>query len=362
MDTSLRDRINQCQTLPTLPALAMEVLNLAQKEDADISEIAHVIGRDPALSSKILKTANSSFYARPQSIGTIHHALVILGLQSVKTLVLGFSLVNTFTKTKTRGFNHLEYWKRSIYSATAAKLLSETMSISQHEECFLASLLKDIGMLVLDQAVGAEYGKVHDKIKSHEELSDAEMSEFGMTHGEVSGHMARLWKLPPILEVPVDYHNRFDKAPPMDPTLKTIVEIVWLSEICASVFVDQDPASAIAKFRKHMQEFHNCPSAQCDSILDEIGAQTREIAPLFEISIGVGANFENILNKANETLLQITLKMQQEAADLQMQNQRLKVEATTDCLTGLANRAALDHFITEKFEAAIALASPFPCC
>jgi len=94
MNDQLLARIRQCPSLPSLPTIALEVLELAQREGVDIAEIARIISKDPALSGKILRTVNSSFYARAQAVGTISHALVILGLQSVKTLVLGFSLVS----------------------------------------------------------------------------------------------------------------------------------------------------------------------------------------------------------------------------------------------------------------------------
>src|SRR5579871_5412646 len=100
MNEQLVNRIRQCSTLPSLPAIAVQVLELAQKADVDIAEIARTISRDPALSTKILKTVNSSFYGRSQNISTISHALVILGLQSVKTLVLGFSLLTSLSKDK----------------------------------------------------------------------------------------------------------------------------------------------------------------------------------------------------------------------------------------------------------------------
>src|SRR5437899_9233018 len=120
MNDQLLQRVRQCPNLPTLPTIAMQVLDLTQRSDVDITEIARIISKDPALSSKILRTVNSSFYGRSQSISTISHALVILGLQSVKTLVLGFSLVSNLAKTKARGFKHIIYWRRSIYAATAA--------------------------------------------------------------------------------------------------------------------------------------------------------------------------------------------------------------------------------------------------
>src|SRR5215475_5014849 len=124
MNDQLVNRIKQCPNLPSLPAIAMQVLEMAQKADVDIAEIARIISKDPALSSKILRTVNSSFYGRSQHVSTISHALVILGLQSVKTLVLGFSLVTNLTKSKAKGFKHITYWRRSIYSATAARTIA----------------------------------------------------------------------------------------------------------------------------------------------------------------------------------------------------------------------------------------------
>jgi HD-like signal output (HDOD) protein len=100
MKEELLAQIRQCPNLPSLPAIAMEVLGLAQSDEVDLGEIARIISKDAALSSKILRTVNSSFYGRSQSVSQVSHALVILGLQSVKTLVLGFSLVGNLQKQK----------------------------------------------------------------------------------------------------------------------------------------------------------------------------------------------------------------------------------------------------------------------
>src|ERR1043165_5784069 len=140
MNEQLLQRIKQCPNLPSLPSIAMQVLDLAQKADADIAEIARIISKDPALSSKILRTVNSSFYGRSQNVSTISHALVILGLQSVKTLVLGFSLVSNLSKNKSKGFKHVTYWRRSIYAATAARSIAAKAGVVQQEEAFLAGL------------------------------------------------------------------------------------------------------------------------------------------------------------------------------------------------------------------------------
>src|ERR671912_1150303 len=157
MNEQLVNRIRQCPSLPSLPSIAIQVLDLAQRPEADIAEIARVISKDPALSGKILRTVNSSFYGRSQHVSTISHALVILGLQSVKTLVLGFSLVTNLAKTKSKGFKHITYWRRSIFAATAARTIAAKIGLVQQEEAFLTALLKDIGMLVLDLVLEEKY-------------------------------------------------------------------------------------------------------------------------------------------------------------------------------------------------------------
>src|ERR1043165_5485812 len=195
MNEKLLQRIKQCPSLPSLPSIAMQVLDLAQKADVDIAEIARIISKDPALSGKILRTVNSSFYGRSQHVSTISHALVILGLQSVKTLVLGFSLVTNLTKNKSKGFKHITYWRRAIYAATAARTIGAKIGLVQQEEVFLAALLQDIGMLVLDQILGEQYGQIHEKVSSHQELVAAEAAELQMTHADVAGVLAEQWNL-----------------------------------------------------------------------------------------------------------------------------------------------------------------------
>lgn len=354
MNPTLVDRIKQCPNLPSLPAIAMEVLDLTQKADVDIAEIARTISKDPALSGKILRTVNSSFYGRSQSVGTISHALVILGLQSVKTLVLGFSLVTNLAKNKGKGFKHLGFWKHSIYAATAARTLAAKLHIVQQEEAFLAALLMDIGVLVFDSVMGDEYGAVCEQVKTHEELYLAEQAALGMSHADAGSLLASIWKLPPLLATPIARHHA--PAEVSDVQLRKLTELVHLASRCADVFVDEQAAEPIAAVRQLCKDLHGLPDADADALLAEIGLKTKEAATLFEIQIGTAADYEGILKKANEALVEMTLQsqaqasvFQQQASSLAEQNQELRVKAETDGLTGLANRARFDHFMAEQF-------------
>lgn len=356
MNEQLVQKIRQCPTLPTLPAIALQVLELTQKKDVDIAEIAKAISKDSALSSKILKTVNSSFYGRSQTISTISHALVILGLNAVKTLVLGFSLVSNLSKSKPKGFNHLTYWRRSIYSATAARVLAGRMHVVQGEECFLAALLMDIGMLVLDQVVGEPYGQLCEPIASHARLPAAEFAALGMTHADVARLLAEQWRLPPVLSEPMTHHHAPSNVP--EPQVRKLADVVSLASRCADVFVDEKAAEAIGDVRKMCFDACSMGESDCDAMLEEVNRQTRQAAPLFEVTVP-NTTYEEILRKANDTLVELTLTTQQHAVTLQVQNQQLKVQATTDALTGLANRAQFDRFMAEKFALAVSLERPF---
>jgi diguanylate cyclase (GGDEF)-like protein len=357
MNEELIKKIRACPTLPSLPAIAVQVLELAQKDHVDIAEIARVISKDPALSLKILRTVNSSFYGRANTISTISHALVLLGLQAVKTLVLGFSLVGNLSKTKPKGFKHITYWRRSVYSATAARLLASKLQVLQQEECFLGALLMDIGMLVLDQVLGEEYGQAHESIPSHQQLADIERKTFGMTHAEASGIVAEQWRLPPVLAIPMASHDRPHDV--TDPALKKLAELVSLAGRCADVFVDERPADAITFARTALASTFQISEAESDAMIAEIGNRTKEIASLFEVNISDSGNFEAVLKRANETLVDLTLRSQQQAEKLAKQNIRLKEQAATDGLTGLANRASFDQFMQKEFSTASLNGSPF---
>ncbi|HTW95936.1 MAG TPA: GGDEF domain-containing protein [Tepidisphaeraceae bacterium] len=347
--SDIKDRIRNCPRLPTLPAIAIEVLEMAHRPEVDIAEIARAISRDPALSGRILKTVNSSFYARSQAVGTISQALVILGLQSVKTLVLGFSLVSNLAESPANAFDHLTYWRRSIYAASAARIIAHKVNLVQQEEAFLAALLSDIGMLVLDAVLGAEYGEIYSAAKSHQELAAGEIAKLGISHADAGAVLAEQWKLPPVLTIPIAFSHSTDKV--SDPCLKKLVELVELSGWCGDIFVSEQAAESIAVVRKRCETELGMNEAACDELLVEIGSRTKEVASLFDINIGASSGYEAILKKANEALVELTLQAQMRASALERQSQKLHEQATTDALTKLANRATLDRYLPDQIAA-----------
>src|SRR5207247_9242306 len=173
----------------------------------------------------------------------------------------------------------------------------------------------------------------------------------GTSHAEVTVFLVEQWKLPPALSAPMRPHHV--PAAVTDAAVKKLADVGYVAGLCADIFVEENPAASIGEARKYCAEHFKLSEADCDAMLAEIGNRTKEIAPLFEIKLGKASDFDEILKKANEALVELTLRTQQQAANLQQQNIRLKEQATVDALTGLANRARFDQFLAEQFAAAV---------
>jgi diguanylate cyclase (GGDEF)-like protein len=329
----------------------VQVLELPQKDHVDIAEIARVISRIRHSPRKFSARLTPALWAgqyhqhdQPRAgaagsaIGENAGAGIFAGGQSLKTKpkASSTSITGGAAFIRHRG----RYWPASCNV--------------QQEECFLGALLMDIGMLVLDQVLGEQYGNVHDTAGTHQLLAEAERKAFSMTHAEASGVLAEQWKLPPVLAVPMAAHDHPKDV--TDPALKTLAEIVSISGR-ARMFVDQNPADAVAFVRKAFAESFQIAEADCDAMMNEISIKTKEVASLFEVNISDGANYEAVLKRANETL-DLTLRSQQQAEKLQKQNMKLKEQAATDSLTGLGNRASFDQFLSNEFATALNLGLP----
>ena len=351
MNQDLLDRVFQSSRLPSLPTIALEVIALAQQQDVDVKQIAQTIQHDPALSGKILKTVNSSLYGLTHSISTISHALVVLGLNSVKTLALGFSLVGNLKNTGSQGFDHVSYWRRSLYSAASARALSQRAGIIQQEEAFLGGLLQDIGMVTLSQVLGEEYDALLRQAGAHHTaLRRYEVEELGLDHAEVGGALAERWQLPPLLVAPIRYH---EDATGVDGELLPLVRTVVLGNRVADIFLSTEgDGDALDTYYTQAEAWFDLERDQAEPLLKEIHEQTQEMGRLFDLPTGNLGNPDEILARANEALMQITLQSQQQARQLEQQNKQLLDEANTDALTGSSNRRAFAQFVAEQFEAA----------
>src|SRR3954464_12746710 len=157
MQMGLRQKLDSCKTLPSLPAVAVHVLRLCQRENFDIADVARAIGSDPALAGRVVALVNSPLFTLKREVTTLSHALVLLGANAVRTIALSFSVVSNLREHERPSFDQRAYWRRAIFAATAAQQLARVENLRGPVDAFLAGLLQDLGALALQQAVPEQY-------------------------------------------------------------------------------------------------------------------------------------------------------------------------------------------------------------
>ena len=348
MNQELIDRVLASPRLPSLPAIAIEVIELVSQPDVGIKRIAQTIQHDPALSSKILKTVNSSFYGQPKTISSVSQAIVVLGLETVRTLALGFSLVSNLRHGGGEGFDHLTFWKRSLYSAVAARAIAKTAGVAQEEEAFLGGLLQDLGMLAMAPVLGELYTEL---IRSAEgdfrKLFRLENETLETNHAEVGAALAESWRLPAILVEPIRHHETPRK---MQGELAPLVYCVALGNHAADVFMEESPGEALRDYFKACERWLSLEPVESEPLLGDIMPHATEMRRLFDLPTGDMGHADEILARANETLLELNMSAHQRQSELQQKNQQLTVQAETDPLTGIANRGKFNAVIREGFD------------
>jgi diguanylate cyclase (GGDEF)-like protein len=337
--------------------VAIQVLELIRKEDVGVQEIAGLIMNDPALASKIIKTVNSPFYGLTKQVATVSNALVILGLQAAKTLALGFSLMsNLKDRNDPGGFDYGRFWKRSIYAAVGSRVLAQELSLVQQEEAFLAGLLSNMGTLVMHLVIPAEFDPLLQKAgDDYPQLIKLCEEHLQVTPPAVASALAEKWQFPQVLARPIALHHSCDES---DPQLKPLVEAVASGVRLADVFVAEDPAPAIARARQELGARFALSPSDIEALLAKIGASATEAAKLLDVNIGHHRSYTEILDEAQEALIALSLQTQQQVQTIKREVQSLQIKATTDPLTGLANRARFDEFFEEQFVRAYQYARP----
>ena len=350
MSSPTLESVIECPTLPSLPAVALEVLSLMRDPNVPIKEIAEVVQNDQALAGKILKTVNSSYYGLASPCPTISRAMGYLGLNTVKSLVLGFSLVDTFSGISDGdGFDLTAYWRRGIYGAAGARLLARTTRAYDPDEAFIAALLQDVGMLAMITVMEGEYEAVLIGCPDHETVVAGERDIFGFDHCETGAALAAKWRLPENLIEAIRCHHNVEKAPPDHLQL---LKIITLGNTAARTLSDADARKALAQFRKHGVGWFAMDAKSLNQALEDVATGAKEISRLFDLDTGGGANVKTILGEAGEALIEHQVTIERERESLSEVNSELSKQALTDGLTGASNRKCFDELSAEAFEKA----------
>ncbi len=196
------------QHLASLPDIVMELLSSFASDDFEVNDIARKISCDQALSARVLRVANSSFFGLPGKVSTIQEAVVVLGFRAVRSMVLAVSMSNAFRTEHCRGFNAHDHQRHCLGASVAAWHLAGMIGCSR-DLAFTAGLLHDVGQLALASNFPLEYGSVLAYQRQHDcFITTAEREVLGLDHAEVGGLLAEIWHFPKSLRVAVAEHHQ----------------------------------------------------------------------------------------------------------------------------------------------------------
>jgi len=279
--SALDDIIKNSKELSSLPEIYIRVSELLDDEKSTSDQIGAVVQSDPALTARILKVVNSSYYGFPSEIATISQAVSILGRNPLRQLLMGTVLGGVFSRISNDVFLMDEFWQHSVQTAVIAKYCYEhIVSKRQSDEIFIAGLLHDIGCLI----IAHQLPEIATKIQRQVDSSDAniiavEEELLGFNHSQVADAIMQQWGLPSVLRSCALHHHSPQEAG--DYLIQAwIIHIAnQLSHIPLSTD-DNDVLTQLEKItgwetsglkKEHIVEAYHHASEQFNMVLDSLG-------------------------------------------------------------------------------------------
>jgi len=199
--------------LPSLPDIYLEVVEKINSPDVSVKAIEDTIAKDPAITAKTLQLVNSAFFGFGRQISTPGEAATLLGLDTIKHLVLSIGLFSQFGKNSVdlNGISLRMLADHSIRIGILAKRIaeSEQADLEMLDESYLSGFLHDIGKLVLAYNMLKEYGQVYALVQQHGTIFyQAEMEVLGTHHGAVGAYLLGLWGFSDAVMETVAFHHK----------------------------------------------------------------------------------------------------------------------------------------------------------
>jgi len=352
MNTAQRvhDIVGGSPRLPTLPGVAIQILDAVRNERAGLRELAEILSHDPSLSAEVLRLINSSYYGHKTRVTNVQHAVKLLGATAVKNLALSFSLVKTFLDPDGASFDYTQFWKDSLLSAVLSRKLGERLCRPLAEDLFFLGLLKDIGVLILNQSVPDQYRLVLAE-KNGNSLSDAaaELRVLGFTHMDVGRYITNKWGLPELFFESIAHHHKpVNLSGPADPDVRLAAQILHLTSMLVDFVSLPEKAYKLGRIQERIQEYGFSDKIDLEVLLSEGQRLAETVYPIFELQINSEQSYISMLETAREELIRLSSDFISRMQEQRRMIEDLNLQANHDGLTGLVNYQRFQQLLDEE--------------
>jgi len=360
------DLVCQSKSLPALPATAMEVLRLTQSDRASADELAEVISHDPSLTAKLLKMVNSPLFGVRREVSSVQQAVAMAGQRAVRVTALSVSLTDMVKAQREDGFDFVSYWRSSLTTAVAGRLLAQSTAADLVDEAFVAGLLSQIGRLAAHRAIPERYAEViaHREANGGR-LRDAEREILGVTGAGIGRALLQKWSLPNAICAAVGACQGEGLLELPEPQQR-LARLVHAAVVTADLFCSEIAAGALDQVKSVVRSCAGLGETELEAILTELDAHVRQAAADLSLEIGATADYSEIREQAAMELAMLSVQAEAErtatvsrAAEAEAEARRLNEEkkhiievASTDALTQIPNRAAFEKRLDEMLAGA----------
>lgn len=207
---TVQDVVKNLPALSSLPAVVQELEAALDKGDASMDDLGEIVKKDTDLTARLLRLANSSFYGFPKGVETVGEALSLIGIEQMKQLLSGSSVIEYFQNIPSDMVNMRSFWEHSIATGIASKVIAIQRRVPDPELYFVSGLIHDIGRLVFYLRLPELMESLFEKYNQDDSrpLHLLEKERLGFDHGEIGGALLKKWDFPSSLVDAVKYHHR----------------------------------------------------------------------------------------------------------------------------------------------------------
>ena len=304
--TRFLKKIADADGLPSLSPLTIQLVELAADDQSSASDLAHIIEKDPALTTRLLKLVNSAFFARREQITSVPRGVVQVGFNQVRVMALSLSLRDTFPLGKVGGMHYDHFWKTSLYRALIAKNFAKSAKSTDvnPEDAFVGGLILEIGMLMLFNACPDEMREVFPGGNIPLEKAIVwEEENLGINHRKAGRLVLQRWRFPGHLVESQKYFG--PKA--LQPDKPLLCNILELASEATEVFFGQ--RTELYQLQETAKRLLRLDSESVDSILAETFDSIEEMAEYLQLEIDSKQDLLRVMEKANQALARINTSM-----------------------------------------------------
>lgn len=305
----LLERILSNPLLPTPPTLALQIVERSRQADCEVAELGEMLAMDPALCGRLLKTLNSSMFGLSKPVTSPARAVAMLGLKPLRALVLGLTM-STMHLRRDADDGLRGYWRDSVAGAIMTRELAKQLHYPVPEEDLVASLLRDLGMLLLRQSFPSIYQPVWSR---RGEVSFArqcawEDYHLGIHHAEVAAELLQSWRLPDEIVVPIRFHHHPEGIPAAAEVIAQRARLLnFTSRLACMGEKAQEPAFGQQILQTAHERF-GLERAALERFLSQVRPRIEEFAAVLNLDIGACPDFADLLAAGCDELIQASME------------------------------------------------------